>query len=72
LEQLGANMPGAKNIVIGVYENTPYLGTVKPHKGLNNAIPYEILTAYFSVNLSVNNPENSYTFLTKLCRCKIP
>ena len=41
-------MPGAKNIVIGVYENTPYLGTVKPHKGLNNTTPYEILTAYFS------------------------
>ncbi len=25
--------------------------TVKPHKGLNNATPYEILTSYFSQSL---------------------
>jgi len=25
-----------------------FYNTVKPHKGLNNATPYEILTAYFS------------------------
>jgi hypothetical protein len=37
-----------------------FYSTVKPHKGLNNATPYEILTA-FLINLSVNDPENSYT-----------
>ncbi len=28
-----------------------FYNTVKPHKGLNNARPYEILTAYFNQSL---------------------
>lgn len=37
-----------------------FYNTVKPHKGLNNQTPYEILNSYFSQK-SVNNPNNSYT-----------
>lgn len=28
-----------------------FYNTVKPHKGLNNATPYEILNAYFNQSL---------------------
>ncbi len=42
-----------------------FYNTVKPHKGLNNATPYETLLAYFEsaafINQTVNNAIDSYT-----------